>query len=185
MAAEPRSHPAARTELAGTTLVLGGARSGKSRFAEGLLSAIEGGLLYLATAEAGDAEMAARIREHQERRGRGWRTVEAPLEVPEALAAAGSEAVLLDCLTLWVSNLMAAERDVEAAGEALCQALDGARAPVVVVSNEVGLGIVPENALARRFRDHAGRLNQRVAAAVDQVYFIAAGLPLLLKDRSP
>lgn len=184
MTAEPRSHPAASVQLAGTTLVLGGARSGKSRFAEELLSTVPGGRLYLATAEAGDAEMAVRIRQHRDRRGEGWRTVEAPLEVPEALAAAGSDAVLLDCLTLWVSNLMAAGCDVAAAGEALCRALDGAQAPVVVVSNEVGLGIVPDNALAREFRDQAGRLNQLVAAAAERVYFIAAGLPLLLKDRS-
>ena len=184
MAAEPRYQPNASASLSGTTLVLGGARSGKSRFAEGLLAALGGERLYLATAEAGDAEMAARIRHHRERRGQGWRTVEAPLEVPAALAGAGADAVLLDCLTLWVSNLIAARRDVDSAGEALCRALDGAQAPVVVVSNEVGLGIVPDNALAREFRDQAGRLNQRVAAAAERVYFVAAGLPLLLKDRS-
>jgi adenosylcobinamide kinase/adenosylcobinamide-phosphate guanylyltransferase len=166
------------------TLVLGGARSGKSRFAEGLLADRAGKRVYLATAEPGDAEMQTRIRLHRDRRGPGWRTVEAPLDVVPVLESANDAAVLLDCLTLWVSNLMAAGRDVDQAGEGLCAALSGARAPVVLVSNEVGLGIVPDNALARDFRDHAGRLNQTIAAAATRVYFLAAGLPLLLKDQA-
>ncbi len=169
---------------AGISLVLGGARSGKSRFAEGLLAERSGRRLYLATAEAGDAEMAARIERHRERRGAGWRVMEAPLEIAPAIAAAGKDAVLLDCLTLWLTNLMAAGRDVEKATEELCRALGTALAPVVLVSNEVGLGIVPDNALAREFRDRAGRLNQRVAASADRVYFMAAGLPLILKDKA-
>jgi len=166
------------------TLVLGGARSGKSRFAEELLAERAGRRLYLATAEAGDAEMAARIERHRDRRGAGWRVVEAPLDIAPAIEAAGKDAVLLDCLTLWLSNLLAAGRDVERGTEDLCRALGHALAPVVLVSNEVGLGIVPDNALAREFRDRAGRLNQRIAAAADRVYFMAAGLPLILKDKA-
>jgi adenosylcobinamide kinase / adenosylcobinamide-phosphate guanylyltransferase len=179
----PSSRPSV-SSLAPVTLVLGGARSGKSRFAETLLAERSGARLYLATADAGDAEMAARIQKHRARRGPGWRVVEAPLDVAGAIAKAGEAAVLLDCLTLWLSNLMAAGRDVEADTEELCQVLSGAKAPVVVVSNEVGLGIVPDNTLAREFRDHAGRLNQRVAALADRVYFLAAGLPLILKDQA-
>jgi len=166
------------------TLVLGGARSGKSRFAESLVEGHAGPRVYLATAEAGDAEMAARIRRHRARRGAGWTTIEAPLELPRALAAApGDAAILVDCLTLWLSNLMAAARDVERETQALLEVLPRRASPVVFVSNEVGLGIVPDNALARAFRDHAGRLHQTVAAAADRVYFVAAGLPLLMKDR--
>ena len=183
MAERTPSRRIASTGRAGVTLVLGGARSGKSRFAEGLLAERSGRRLYLATAEAGDPEMAARIERHRENRGGGWRVVEAPLDIAPAIAAAGKDALLLDCLTLWLSNLMAAGRDVEKATEDLCEALTKALAPVVLVSNEVGLGIVPDNALAREFRDRAGRLNQRVAAAADRVYFIAAGLPLILKDK--
>ncbi len=168
---------------ASISLVLGGARSGKSRFAESLLAGHAGQRIYLATAEPGDAEMRARIAEHQARRGPGWRTVEAPLEIAPALRAAGADAVLVDCLTLWLSNLMLAGRDTDAAAAELCGTLDGARGPVVLVSNEVGLGIVPENALAREFRDRAGRLNQAIAGRADRVFFLAAGLPIKLKDE--
>jgi adenosylcobinamide kinase/adenosylcobinamide-phosphate guanylyltransferase len=166
------------------TLVLGGARSGKSRFAEELLADRSGRRLYLATAEPQDAEMAERIRHHRQRRGNAWRTVEAPIDVAPVLNSAGEDAVLLDCLTLWLSNLMAAGREIEPAVQGLCAALRQPRAPIVLVSNEVGLGIVPDNALAREFRDQAGRLNQAVAATADRVYFIAAGLPLTLKDKA-
>jgi adenosylcobinamide kinase / adenosylcobinamide-phosphate guanylyltransferase len=167
------------------TLVLGGARSGKSRFAEGLLAARPGRPVYLATAQAGDAEMAARIRRHRARRGDAWTTLEEPLDLPRALASATRDnaAVLVDCLTLWLSNLMAADRNVERETQALLDVLPKLQAPVVFVSNEVGLGIVPDNALARAFRDHAGFLHQAIAAAADRVYFIAAGLPLLLKKE--
>jgi adenosylcobinamide kinase/adenosylcobinamide-phosphate guanylyltransferase len=167
------------------TLVLGGARSGKSRFAEGLIAAHPGRRVYLATAEAGDAEMAARIRRHRARRGDGWTTIEEPLDLPRALASATRDnaAVLVDCLTLWLSNLLAADRQVERETQSLLDALPQLQAPAVLVSNEVGLGIVPDNALARAFRDHAGFLHQAVAAAADRVYFIAAGLPLLLKKE--
>lgn len=134
----------------------------------------------IATAEALDAEMADRIARHRAERGPAWRTIEAPLDLAGALAEIDSqEAAVVDCLTLWVSNLMHAERDLDRESARLVAAL-GHR-EVFLVSNEVGLGIVPDNALARRFRDAAGRLNQRVAAAADRVLFIAAGLPLTLK----
>ena len=165
-------------------LVLGGARSGKSRFAESLFADRAGRRIYLATGEAGDEEMRQRILHHRARRGDGWRTIEAPLDLPAAIADAGDDAVLVDCLTLWLSNLMAAGRDIEEATSTLCRALDRARAPVVLVSNETGLGIVPDNALAREFRDRAGWLNQAMAAKADRVFFIAAGLPLTLKDNA-
>lgn len=168
-----------------TTLVLGGARSGKSRHAESLLAGAAGARprIYIATAEALDAEMRDRIRKHRERRGPAWETVEAPLRLPEAIAeaASGGAAVLADCLTLWVSNLMHSGRNVGAETENLIAVLEMVTTPVVLVSNEVGLGIVPENKLARAFRDHGGEVNQRVAAASDRVVFVAAGLPLILK----
>jgi adenosylcobinamide kinase/adenosylcobinamide-phosphate guanylyltransferase len=165
------------------TLVLGGARSGKSRHAEALIAA-RGPGLYLATAEAGDAEMTERIAEHRARRGAGWTTVEEPLELAATLArhAAADRPILVDCLTLWLSNVMLAGRDLDAATGGLIAALPALAGPVVFVSNEVGLGIVPENALARRFRDAAGRLNQAVGAACQQVMLVAAGLPLVLKQ---
>ena len=167
------------------TFVLGGARSGKSRFAEGLVAAHPGRHAYLATAQAGDAEMAERIRRHRARRGDGWTTIEEPLDLPQALASATRDngAVLVDCLTLWLSNLMAASRSVERETQSLIESLPNLGAPIVFVSNEVGLGIVPDNALARAFRDHAGFLHQAIAAAADCVYLIAAGLPLLLKKE--
>ena len=172
--------------LPAVTLVLGGARSGKSRFAESLIAAAPGPWVYLATGEAGDAEMAARIRHHRERRGEGWITIEETLNLPGTLSRAASEgrAILVDCLTLWVSNLMAAGRDVTAETQGLVAALPQISSPIVFVANEVGLGIVPDNALARAFRDEAGRVNQAVAAAATRVYFIAAGLPLVMKDET-
>ena len=176
------SHSSARSSS--VSLVLGGARSGKSRYAEGLLSLHAGKRIYLATAEPGDAEMRARIADHRRRRGTSWRTVEAPLDIAPVIAGAGDDAILLDCLTLWLANLMSAGRDIGKAERELWSALGDVRAPVVLVSNEVGLGIVPDNALAREFRDHAGRLNQAMAALADRVFFLAAGLPLTLKDRA-
>jgi adenosylcobinamide kinase/adenosylcobinamide-phosphate guanylyltransferase len=167
------------------TLVLGGARSGKSRFAESLVATHPGRPVYLATAQAGDAEMAERIRRHRARRGDAWATLEEPLDLPRALASATRDnaPVLVDCLTLWLSNLMAAGRNPERETQALLDVLSKLSSPVVFVSNEVGLGIVPDNALARAFRDHAGFLHQAVASAADRVYFVAAGLPLLLKGE--
>ena len=168
--------------LRGVTLILGGARSGKSRFAEELVEATGFDRLYVATAAAYDEEIAVRIAEHKARRA-GWRTVEAQRGLAAVLRTeAGPErAILVDCLTLWLSNLLLA--GVEPAGEVegLLEALRAARGPVVLVSNEVGFGIVPDNALARAFRDHQGRLNQRVAALADRVTLVAAGLPLDLK----
>jgi adenosylcobinamide kinase/adenosylcobinamide-phosphate guanylyltransferase len=171
--------------LPNVTLVLGGARSGKSAHAERLIEAAAGGGIYLATAEAGDDEMARRIRTHRARRGPSWTTVEEPLELAAALArhAAAGRPVLVDCLTLWLSNLMAAGRDVARERGELVAALAAVPGPVVLVSNEVGLGLVPETPLGRAFRDEAGRLNQAVAAVAERVIFVAAGIPLTLKQE--
>jgi adenosylcobinamide kinase/adenosylcobinamide-phosphate guanylyltransferase len=165
------------------TLVLGGARSGKSRYAENLIGASRPPWTFVATAEADDAEMAERIAVHRSRRGQDWQTVEAPHDLSAALAAVAADTpVLVDCLTLWLSNRMLAGADLEAEIARLEAALDGRRAPVVFVSNEVGFGIVPDNELARRFRDLQGRLNQRIAARADRVVLMVAGLPVVVKD---
>ncbi len=162
-------------------LVLGGARSGKSRHAEALITAEPQPWLYLATAQALDHEMQQRIATHQARRAAGWITIEAPLDVPAAVRAAPLGPLLLDCLSLWISNLLLGGHDIEAAADGLAQALAARGGLAVLVANEVGLGIVPDNALARRFRDEAGLLNQRFAALADHVVFVAAGLALTLK----
>jgi adenosylcobinamide kinase/adenosylcobinamide-phosphate guanylyltransferase len=162
------------------TLILGGARSGKSALAERLIQALPPPWTYIATAEALDEEMRQRIAEHRQRRAEGWVTVEAPLALPQALTAAQG-AVLVDCLTLWLTNVILAEHDIGAATAALESALDARRAPTFLVANEVGLGIVPEHALGRVFRDAAGRLNQRLAARAERVLFMVAGLPLTAK----
>ncbi len=172
-----------RTPLSGMTLVLGGARSGKSAYAERLIESCPGPWLYLATAEAWDDEMRARIALHRERRSGDWITRDVPMALPEAVAAATGP-VLVDCLTLWLTNLMLAEADLAAASAALVQACAAAPGPLVLVGNEVGLGIVPENALARRFRDEAGRLHQRLAASADRVVLMVAGLPLTVKPSA-
>lgn len=166
-----------------TTLVLGGARSGKSAYAERLVRNAGSEATYIATATAGDMEMRARIDHHRERRGSGWRTVEEPLALPVAIRreVGTGQPILVDCLTLWLSNLMLADQDIASATSALLEALAEARSPVVLVSNEVGMGLVPETPLGRRFRDAQGRLNQAVAAAVPRVVFVVAGLPLQLK----
>jgi adenosylcobinamide kinase / adenosylcobinamide-phosphate guanylyltransferase len=178
-----------RVALPAVTLVLGGARSGKSRYAECLVEQAAVCATYVATAEPGDAEMAARIAAHRARRqeaGRGgfWHTVEAPLALPAVIA--GESAVhcplLIDCLTLWLSNLLLAEKCIERETAALAAALREAAGPIVLVANEVGLGLVPETPLGRRFRDEAGRLNQEIAGLADRVVFVAAGLPLVLKE---
>lgn len=164
------------------TLVLGGARSGKSRHAESLVTARAPPWIYLATAEALDDEMARRIAEHRARRGDGWRTIEAARDLSGALdQTPDGAAVLVDCLTLWLSNLLLADADIERECDRLEQALARRTGLVVLVANEVGLGIVPDNALARRFRDEAGRLNQRLAARAARVIFMAAGIPMKLK----
>ena len=139
--------------------------------------------VYIATAEAHDGEMSTKIAAHRNRRDSRWRTVEAPLDLPAAIAALGSDgpAVLVDCLTLWLSNVMLAGRDLIAEQQRLITALSEASGPLVVVSNEVGFGVVPDNALARQFRDAQGRANMQVAAMADRAVLIAAGLPLILK----
>ncbi len=171
-------------------MLLGGARSGKSRFGEEMIeSRIAAGIyasgVYLATAEAGDGEMTARIEAHRARRGDDWQTVEEPLAMAAKLAAhSGADIpILVDCLTLWLSNLMAAGRNLDDDSDALIDALAAAPGPVVLVSNEVGQGLVPMNKLGRDFRDAAGVLNQRVAAAADAVALMVAGLPLPVKGH--
>ena len=164
------------------TLVTGGARSGKSALAERLAARHGGSRIYIATAEVGDDEMSHRIAEHQRRRGTGWITLEEPLDLTGALDRSDGQGVrLVDCLTLWLANLIAAGRDVDAEGDALAATLASLPGAAILVSNEVGLGIVPDNRAARAFRDHAGRLNQRIAAVAGCVLFMAAGLPLILK----
>jgi len=167
-------------------LVTGGARSGKSRFAEQRLGELAPGgpWRYVATAEALDDEMRARIAHHRARRGERWRTVEAPRALADAVRVPAEAAVLVDCITLWLSNGMldgaADDALLAAAGEVAAAARESG-VPVVFVTNEVGGGIVPEHALARRFRDVAGWVNQRLAAACDEVFLVAAGLPLRLR----
>ena len=167
------------------TLVLGGARSGKSRYAESLIAALpppwQPPWSYLATAEAGDTEMAARIATHRARRGPQWQTIEAPRDLAAALKSRQTMPVLVDCLTLWLSNLMLADADIDAEIARLEAALADTGAPVVLVANEVGSGIVPDNPLGRRFRDLQGVLNQRMAARADRVVLVVAGLPLAIK----
>lgn len=166
-----------------SVFILGGARSGKSRFAEELAGKSGGSLHYLATGRAWDDEMRERIVHHQVRRGGEWTTHEAPVDIAAVLEQldAPENVVLIDCLTLWLTNLMMENADIEAAFAALEAAIVSARARLIFVSNEVGLGIVPENRMAREFRDHAGRLHQRIAAIAREVYFVAAGLPLKMK----
>lgn len=167
------------------TLVLGGARSGKSRYAESLVTAQPHPWVYIATAEPRDGEMAARIAAHQAHRAEGWQTIEAPHELPEALRdAPQGAAVLVDCLTLWLSNVMHAAFDIDEITQRLEEALGGRAGTTVLVSNEVGLGIVPDNALARGFRDAQGVLNQRLAKVAGRVVLMVAGLPLTLKGTS-
>jgi adenosylcobinamide kinase / adenosylcobinamide-phosphate guanylyltransferase len=164
------------------TLVLGGARSGKSRYAESLITARAPPWIYLATGQAGDDEMAQRIAAHRARRNVGWQTIEVPHDLPGALDAAAAQVPLLvDCVTLWLTNRMLAEADVDAEIARLEDALARRTSAAVLVSNEVGYGIVPENALARRFRDAQGWLNQRLAARADRVVLVVAGLPLVVK----
>ena len=168
------------------SLVIGGARSGKSGLAERLVTGSGLARRYIATAEAWDDEMRDRIARHRADRGPGWTTVEAPLNLAAALAQAqAGEVVLVDCATLWLTNHLLADHDLAQEGAGLLAALAACAAPVVVVSNEVGWGIVPENALARAFRDAQGRLNQQIAAQADLVLGVMAGLPMVLKGRLP
>ena len=173
-------------KLPSLSLVLGGARSGKSRLAERLLTSSGRTRHYIATAQAWDDEMRARITAHQQDRGGDWITHEAPRDVAAVLANLPADhVVLLDCATLWLTNVMLAEADVAQECAGLLAALAACKAPVVVVSNEVGWGIVPDNALARAFRDHQGRLNQQIAGAAGLVMGVMEGLPMVLKGHLP
>lgn len=163
--------------------VLGGARSGKSRYAQTRAEAFAGQLIFIATAQAFDAEMTDRIAQHRMDRGARWSTVEAPLDLAGSIAThdAPDTILLVDCLTLWASNLMLEDRDIPRETARLVAAIRVAHSPLILVANEVGLGIVPDNALARRFRDVAGSINQAVAAASDEAVMMFAGLPMWLK----
>lgn len=165
-------------------LVLGGANSGKSLFAENLVRQSGRPRRYIATAQAWDDEMRAKISAHKAQRGTNWITLEAPLDLVGALALAKTnEIVLLDCVTLWLTNMMMAEQDITQATKSLCTALGEASCPVVVVSNEVGQGIVPNNAMARAFINYQGNLNQALANVAQEVFFVIAGLPQQLKGH--
>ena len=172
--------------IARSLLVLGGARSGKSAYAQGLAEAHGPDRLYLATAAAGDEEMAARIARHQADRGQGWTTLEEPLEIATALLmhTQAGRVVVVDCLTLWLSNLMLAGRDPGPSLTALADAMRRLTGPAILVSNEVGMGIVPDSKLGREFRDWQGRANRDIGAACDVVIFVAAGFPLQLKPAA-
>ncbi len=168
------------------SLVIGGAASGKSDFAEGLVRSAGRGCVYLATARPLDGEMRGKIRAHQDARGPVWTTIEEPLDVGRALATiSGDQAVLLDCATMWLSNHLGAQTDLTEAEAGLMAGLALSSAPVVIVTNEVGHGIVPGNALARGFREAQGRLNQKLAARADLVVNVIAGLPQVLKGALP
>lgn len=177
--------------MARTLLITGGARSGKSSFAEKVAAGFGGPLGYLATAQMLDEEMGERIRRHRERRGAVWNTIEEPVHLPQALARCDGQyqVILVDCVTLWLSNLLFKYED---AGEncedrihddlqRLKSTLHDMVTPVILVSNEVGMGIVPENAFARLFRDIAGSANQTLAASADEVHMVVSGIPLKLK----
>lgn len=166
------------------SFVLGGAASGKSAFAEGLVVQTGAPKVYVATAEIYDDEMRAKVDAHLEMRGETWRTIEAPRDLTPALESVRSdEVVLLDCATMWLSNQVMAESDLVEETDRLLAAINNCAGRVVVVSNEVGMGIVPDNALARRFRDKQGKLNQRIAAEADLAVFVIAGLPTILKGQ--
>ncbi|QGX97340.1 bifunctional adenosylcobinamide kinase/adenosylcobinamide-phosphate guanylyltransferase [Roseovarius faecimaris] len=172
--------------LPGLTLVLGGAASGKSAFAEGLVSGTGRNRVYLATAQAHDEEMRLKLAAHREARGPGWHTIEEPMDVGRALATiSGDTCVLFDCATMWLSNQLLAEADLAEAEAGLMAGLALCPAPVVIVSNEVGASVVPENALARRFREEQGKLNQKLAAKAGLVVNVIAGLPQVLKGELP
>lgn len=166
------------------SLVIGGARSGKSRFAETLVTGTGRPRIYVATADAWDDEMRARIIRHKSDRGEGWTTIESPRDLCGTLAKVPADhVVLVDCATLWLTNHLLADADLDAETDRLLAALATCAAPVVVVSNEVGWSIVPDNALARQFRDAQGRLNQRLAAQAETVVAVMAGLPMVLKGQ--
>lgn len=168
------------------TFILGGASSGKSAFAESLVVATAAPKIYVATAQVYDDEMRTKIAAHRDSRGEGWHTIESPMHTGDVLAnMAQTEVALLDCATMWLSNHLLADSDVAAETAALIKAIGACKGRVVTVSNEVGMGVVPDNALARRFRDAQGKLNQKLAASADLAVFVVAGLPLVLKGSLP
>jgi len=172
--------------LPNLTLVLGGAASGKSAFAESLIKKANTAPIYIATAQIFDDEMAEKILRHREMRGTGWTTIEEPLDLPVALSrVAPGQPALIDCATLWLTNVILGDHDVGHYSDALTTALATCKGPVVIVSNEVGQGIVPDNALSRQFRNAQGRLNQTLAAQAELVVAVMAGLPLPLKGQLP
>lgn len=186
MTPTPKIAKGSRALLKKLTFVLGGAASGKSAWAEDLVTGSGLSPVYLATAEAGDHEMRAKIARHAARRDERWRLIEVPLDIAGALRGLGrDDGCLIDCATLWLGNLMGTGRDPAAAAQDLLAALDASSARVVVVSNEVGQGIVPADALSRRFREAQGRLNAQLAAQADLVVQVIAGLPLVLKGQLP
>ena len=167
-----------------TILVTGGARSGKSSFAEKRTKQLGSSLIYIATSEIIDSEMENRVAEHQARRGSEWQTLHAPLKLTEALSEIdGKGPCLVDCLTIWLNNLIFHNEDTIVATKELIKVLEQRSDPVVLVTNEVGSGIVPENALARRFRDEAGRMNQIISEVADEVYLSVSGIPLQIKPN--
>ncbi|MCE5195171.1 MAG: bifunctional adenosylcobinamide kinase/adenosylcobinamide-phosphate guanylyltransferase [Nitrospiraceae bacterium] len=165
--------------------IIGGARSGKSRFALAEASKIKGRRLYIATAQAFDEEMKERIEKHKKHRGKDWETYEEPLEITEVIKTTKGkyDVFLIDCLTLWLSNLLMNKKNTTTQIEKFISSLSDVKYSVFIVSNEVGMGIVPENKLARQFRDLAGILNQKIAAIADEVYLVAAGMPIKIKDK--
>ena len=167
--------------MAKITLILGGARSGKSLYAEELTRKSNCNKIYIATSEILDSEMAERVKIHKDRRWDGWLTIEEPIEIAKIIKSSQSAVILVDCLTLWLSNLLHKEMDVMQKINMLIVVLKGMQAEVILVSNEVGLGIVPENALARQFRDYAGILHQKVAEIADEVVLVVAGIPVKIK----
>ena len=167
-----------------TILVTGGARSGKSVFAEKRTKQLGSSLIYIATSEVIDSEMKKRVEEHQARRGSEWQTLHAPINLTEALIETdGKGPCLVDCLTFWLNNLIFHDEDIDAATKELITVLNERSDPVVLVTNEVGSGIIPENALARRFCDEAGRLNQTISQIADEVYVSISGIPLQIKPK--
>lgn len=181
-----RSKKVAKLLLPNLTLVLGGAASGKSAFAESLVLQAGEPPVYVATAQIFDDEMAMKVARHQKTRGTGWTTIEEPLDIAAALDQAGrNQPVLIDCATLWLTNVILGEHDVDAASDGFLQTVKAFAGPVVVVSNEVGQGIVPDNTLSRQFRNAQGRLNQQIAAEADLVVAVMAGLPMAIKGTLP
>jgi adenosylcobinamide kinase/adenosylcobinamide-phosphate guanylyltransferase len=163
------------------TFVIGGSRSGKSSFALEHASAVQGSKAFIATAQAFDDEMKERIGRHKLERPADWKTFEEPISIADLINNNAHDVVLIDCLTLWLSNLIMNDADIEAEIESLISAASGCKSSLFIVSNEVGMGIVPENAVARKFRDYAGLLNRRVAEIADEVYLVTAGIPLKIK----